>query len=51
VYDELSLSQIAYTLNYSSVSHLSNQFKKVTGFSPTYFKNLKSIKRKQIEDL
>ncbi|WP_298117454.1 AraC family transcriptional regulator [Flavobacterium sp.] len=51
MYDELSLSQIAYSLNYSSVSHLSNQFKKVTGFSPTYFKNLKTIKRKQIEDI
>lgn len=51
IYDELSLSEIAYTLNYSSVSHLSHQFKKITGFSPTYFKNLKSIKRKQIEDL
>lgn len=51
IYDELSLSQIAYSLNYSSVSHLSNQFKKVTGFSPTHFKNIKSIKRKQIEDL
>ncbi|MDI1255976.1 MAG: helix-turn-helix domain-containing protein [Flavobacterium sp.] len=51
IYDELSLSEIAYSLNYSSVSHLSNQFKKVTGFSPTYFKNLKSLKRRQIEDL
>jgi AraC-like DNA-binding protein len=51
MYNELSLSEIAYSLNYSSVSHLSNQFKKVTGFSPTYFKNLKLIKRKQIEDL
>ena len=51
IYDELSLSQIAYSLNYSTVSHLSNQFKKVTGFSPTYFKNIKTIKRKQIEDL
>lgn len=51
IYDELSLSEIAYTLNYSSVSHLSHQFKKITGFSPTYFKNLKYIKRKQIEDL
>lgn len=50
-YDELSLSEIAYQLNYSSVAYLSNQFKKVTGFSPTYFKNLKSQKRKQIEDL
>lgn len=51
IYDELSLSEIAYSLNYSTVSHLSNQFKKVTGFSPTYFKNIKTIKRKQIEDL
>ncbi len=51
IYDELSLSEIAYYLNYSTVSHLSNQFKKVTGFSPTYFKNIKTIKRKQIEDL
>lgn len=51
IYDELSLSEIAYLLNYSSVSHLSNQFKKVTGFSPTHFKTIKTIKRKQIEDL
>lgn len=51
IYDELSLSEIAYSLNYSSVSHLSNQFKKITGFSPTYFKKIKTIKRKQIEDL
>lgn len=50
-YDELSLSEIAYQLNYSSVAYLSNQFKKVTGFSPTYFKNLKDRKRKQIENL
>lgn len=51
IYDELSLSEIAYSLNYSSVSHLSHQFKKVTGFSPTYFKTIKAIKRKKIEDL
>jgi AraC-like DNA-binding protein len=41
LYDELSLTQISYLLNYSSVAHLSNQFKKVTGLTPTYFKNLK----------
>lgn len=41
VYDELSLSQIAHQLNYSSVAHLSNQFKKVTGLTPTFFKQLK----------
>lgn len=51
MYDELTLSEIAYQLNYSSVSHLSNQFKKVTGFTPTYFRQLKEKKRKQIEDL
>lgn len=51
IYDELSLSQIAYSLNYSSSSHLSNQFKKVTGFSPTYFKQLKNRKRNQIDNL
>jgi AraC-like DNA-binding protein len=51
IYDQLSLSQIAFDLNYSTVSHLSNQFKKATGFSPTHFKNIKTIKRKQIEDL
>lgn len=51
VYNELTLSEIAYSLNYSTVAHLSNQFKKVTGFTPTYFKQLKDKKRKQIENL
>ena len=51
IYDEMNLSEIAFMLNYSSVAYLSNQFKKVTGFSPTYFKQLKVKKRKQIEDL
>lgn len=51
MYNEMTLSEIACYLNYSSVSYLSNQFKKVTGFSPTYFKQLKINKRKQIEDL
>jgi AraC-like DNA-binding protein len=51
MYDELTLSEITYQLNYSSVAHLSNQFKKITGFSPTYFKQLKDRKRLQIEDL
>ncbi|MCV9933469.1 helix-turn-helix domain-containing protein [Flavobacterium sp. LS1R47] len=51
IYDELSLSEIAFQLQYSSVAHLSNQFKKVTGFSPSYYKQLKDKKRKQIEDL
>jgi AraC-like DNA-binding protein len=41
VYDELSLTEIAYKLHYSSVAHLSNQFKKMTGLTPTHFKRLK----------
>ena len=48
-YDELSISEIAYKMNYSSVAHLSNQFKKVTGFSPTYFKHLREKRRQNIE--
>jgi len=51
VYDELSLSEIADQLGYSSVAYLSNQFKKVTGFTPSYFKSLKEYKRKNIEEL
>jgi len=51
IYNELSLSEIADILNYSNVAHLSNQFKKVTGFTPTYFKQLKNKKRSQIENL
>lgn len=51
IYNELSLSEIADILNYSNVAHLSNQFKKVTGFTPTYFKQLKDKKRIQIENL
>jgi AraC-like DNA-binding protein len=41
VYDELNLTEIAWKLHYSSVAHLSNQFKKMTGLTPTQFKNLK----------
>jgi AraC-like DNA-binding protein len=41
-YDQLSISEIAWKMNYSSAAHLSNQFKKVTGLSPLHFKNLKS---------
>ena len=51
VYDELSLSEIADQLGYSSVAYLSNQFKKVTGFTPSYYKSLKENKRKNIEEL
>jgi AraC-like DNA-binding protein len=41
VYDELNLTEIAWRMHYSSVAHLSNQFKKMTGLTPTHFKNLK----------
>jgi AraC-like DNA-binding protein len=51
VYDEKTLSEIAWELGYSSVAHLSGQFKKVTGFTPSYFKNLGEQKRKSINDV
>ncbi len=49
VYDELTLSEIAHQLNYSSVAYLSNQFKKVTGLTPSHFKQIKEQKRKPID--
>jgi AraC family transcriptional regulator len=49
IYDELSLSEIAYKLGYSSVAHLSNQFKKVTGLTPSHFKTLGQNKRKPLD--
>lgn len=51
IYDELTLTEIAYQLHYSSVAHLSNQFKKVTGLTPTYFKELKEKRERNLEDL
>jgi AraC-like DNA-binding protein len=51
IYDELNLTQISYKLNYSSVAHLSNQFKKITGLSPTHFKQLKDKRRIPIEEI
>jgi AraC-like DNA-binding protein len=51
VYDELNLTEIAWKLNFSSVSHLSNQFKKMTGLTPSHFKNLKTKKRTSLENL
>jgi AraC-like DNA-binding protein len=50
-YSELTLAEIAFQLNYSCVAYLSSQFKKVTGFTPTHFKQLQNKKRIQIEDL
>jgi len=51
IYDELNITEIAWKMNYSSVAHLSNQFKKVTGLSPSHFKQLKDKRRNQIEDI
>ncbi len=50
-YDELTLTEIAFKLGYSSVAHLSNQFKKVTGFTPTHFKQHKDNHRSSLEDI
>lgn len=51
VYGELSLSEIAWQLGYSSVQHLSNQFKKVTGLTPSYFKEIGAAKRKPLDKM
>lgn len=51
IYDELNLTEIAYKLHYSSVAHLSNQFKKVTGLTPTFFKHLKHKRLGGLENL
>lgn len=51
LYDELNLTEISYKLHYSSVAHLSNQFKKVTGLSPSQFKQFRNRKRNTIEEL
>jgi AraC-like DNA-binding protein len=51
LYDELTLTEISYKLNYSSVAHLSNQFKKITGFTPSHFKQLKDISRRPIDEI
>jgi AraC-like DNA-binding protein len=51
VYDELNLTEIAYKMHYSSVAHLSNQFKKFTGLTPSHFKNLKNKRRGTLEDV
>ena len=51
LYDELNLTEISYLLHYSSVAHLSNQFKKVTGLSPSFFKKLKLKRKENLENL
>ncbi len=50
-YDELSIKEIACKMNYSGASHLSNQFKKVTGLTPSYYKTMKNFRRNGLEDL
>lgn len=50
LYDELNLTQISYKLHYSSVAHLSNQFKKVTGLSPSFYKQLKQKRQATLEN-
>lgn len=51
LYDELNLTEISYKLHYSSVAHLSGQFKKVTGLTPTYYKNLKKKRKQNLENV
>jgi AraC-like DNA-binding protein len=51
VYDELNITEIAWKMNYSSVAHLSNQFKKMTGLTPSFFKKIKEKKRGSLEDM
>ena len=51
LYDELNLTEIAFKLHYSSVAHLSNQFKKITGLTPSYYKQLKQKRNQNLENL
>lgn len=51
LYDELSLSEISYKLHYSSPAHLSNQFKKVTGLTPSFFKKMKQKRNRNLENM
>lgn len=51
LYDELNLTEISYKLHYSSVSHLSNQFKRITGLSPSHFKKLREKRKQNLENL
>lgn len=51
LYNELNLSEISYQLNYSSVAHLSSQFKKITGLTPTFYKSLGQKRKENLEDI
>lgn len=51
LYDELNLSEISYKLHYSSAAHMSNQFKKITGFTPSYYRKIKEKRKSNLENL
>lgn len=51
LYDELNLTEIAFKMHYSSVAHLSNQFKKITGLAPSFYKQLKNSRNRNLEEL
>ena len=51
IYNELNMTEIAWKMNYSSVAHLSNQFKKITGLTPSHFKQLKDKRRSPVEEV
>jgi len=51
LYDELNLTEISYKLHYSSVAHLSNQFKKITGLTPSFYKQLKEKRSMNLENV
>ncbi len=51
LYDELNLTEIAYLMHYSSVAHLSNQFKKATGLSPSFFKQMQQKRKQNLENM
>ncbi|MBP7398397.1 MAG: helix-turn-helix transcriptional regulator [Chitinophagales bacterium] len=51
LYDELNLTEISYKLDYSSVAHLSNQFKKITGLTPSFYKQLKQKRKANLENM
>ena len=51
LYDELNITEISYKLDYSSAAHLSNQFKKITGLTPTFYKQLKKKREQNLEDI
>jgi AraC-like DNA-binding protein len=51
LYDELNLTEISYKLNYSSPAHLSNQFKKITGLTPSFYRQMKQKRKKNLENM